>query len=288
LKIKANSQLRTGSEARRFRAANVNERLPNISAALRAHVRYPQRQNRSSILNAAMAGPATVRAQQPNYQRMVEVLSLALGAGYLAALPAYPYAGSSIIKGLSIAVLAMLPWLSRPVTNRRDAGLLSAALVASSMGDVFLDVGPERLFVPGLGAFLAAHIIYTVLFLKSPSRSTSKGLSRRFGPVGVAVYAIAFALWLAPSLGPLKIPVALYIGAITAMVISAVRSRFGWRVASGALLFLVSDSLLAIAKFKTPFAGRDYLVWATYYAAQYLIATGALRGFQNRINYAVP
>lgn len=235
-----------------------------------------------------MTAPATLRAQPPNYQRMLEVFSLALGAGYLLALPAYPYAASPVLKGLSIAVLAMLSWLSRPVTNRRDTGLLSAALVASSMGDVFLDIGPERLFVPGLGAFLAAHITYTVLFLKNPTQSTSKGLSRTFGPAGVVVYAIAFALWLAPSLGALKIPVGLYIGAITAMVIAAIRSRFGWRVASGALLFLVSDSLLAIAKFKAPFAGRDYLVWGTYYAAQYLIARGALRELQKRIHYAVP
>ena len=259
-----------------------------IFQPLQAHVRYPRHQTRSSILNAAMAAPATLRVRQRNYERTLEVFSLALGVGYLAALPAYPYLASPIIKGLSIAVLAILPWLLRPVTNRRDAGMLSAALVASSIGDVFLDVGPERLFVPGLGAFLAAHIVYTILFLKNPTQSTGKGLSRRFGQAGVGVYAIAFALWLAPSLGPLKIPVALYIGAITAMVIFAIRSRFGWRVASGALLFMVSDSLLAVAKFKTPFTGRDYLVWGTYYAAQCLIATGALRGLQKRINYAVP
>jgi len=228
-----------------------------------------------------MTAPATLPVRQRNYERTLEVLSLALGAGYLLALPAYPYAASPIIKGLSIAVLAILPWLSRPVTNRRDAGLLSAALVTSSMGDVFLDLGPQRLFVPGLGAFLAAHIIYTVLFLKNPARSSSMGMSHRFGLAGVAVYALAFALWLAPSLGPLKIPVTLYMCAITAMVITAIRSRFGRRVASGAMLFLVSDSLLAVAKFKAPFTWHDYLVWAAYYAAQYLIATGALRSLQN-------
>ena len=107
------------------------------------------------------------------------------------------------------------------------------------------------------------------------------GVSHRFGLAGVALYALAFALWLAPSLGPLKIPVALYMCAITAMVITAIRSRFGRRVASGAMLFLVSDSLLAVAKFQAPFTWHDYLVWATYYAAQYLIATGALRDLQN-------
>jgi uncharacterized membrane protein YhhN len=40
---------------------------------------------------------------------------------------------------------------------------------------------------------------------------------------------------------------------------------------------MLSDSLLAIGKFNGPFPGRGYLVWATYYAAQYLITTGVLQ-----------
>jgi len=41
-------------------------------------------------------------------------------------------------------------------------------------------------------------------------------------------------------------------------------------------LFLISDSILAVNKFKTEVPLRDYLVWATYYAAQYAITTGFL------------
>jgi hypothetical protein len=46
-------------------------------------------------------------------------------------------------------------------------------------------------------------------------------------------------------------------------------------MASGAISFLISDSLLAIHKFKTPVRLRDYLVWVTDYAGQCGIA---LRG----------
>ena len=42
-------------------------------------------------------------------------------------------------------------------------------------------------------------------------------------------------------------------------------------------LFLISDSILAINKFKSPLPLRGYLVWATYYLAQYGIAIGFLR-----------
>jgi uncharacterized membrane protein YhhN len=61
------------------------------------------------------------------------------------------------------------------------------------------------------------------------------------------------------------------------MVISAILARFEnpW-VAVGAILFLISDSLLAVNKFKTPVPYRDFLVWSTYYAGQYGIAIGFL------------
>jgi alkenylglycerophosphocholine hydrolase len=69
----------------------------------------------------------------------------------------------------------------------------------------------------------------------------------------------------------------LYVCAITAMLVSAVLARFenSW-IALGAGLFLISDSILAVNKFKTEVPLRDYLVWATYYAAQYAIAAGFL------------
>ena len=211
--------------------------------------------------------------------RALQGFSLLLGVSYLIALPAYPYAASPVIKGLSIAVLALLPWVSRPFVDPRRAGLLSAALIASSAGDVLLDVGPERLFVPGLCAFLAAHLVYTVLFAANRSFWQRIEPPRRFLLIAVPVYVFLVSVWLVPDTGPLKIPVTIYILAITAMTTTALGSRFTWRVAAGALLFLASDSLLAIAKFNGPFPARGDLVWATYYAAQYLIVTGAL---QNR------
>jgi len=202
-----------------------------------------------------------------DYSLLLRALSVALGVAYLLALPASPYAASPAIKGLSIALLAALPWVSRPIAGR---GLLSAALAASSVGDVLLDIDPERLFVAGLCAFLAAHVVYTVLFVRNA------GTPRRVLLAAVLICAAAVSFWIVPSTGALKIPVAIYICAIVAMTISALRSRFGGRVPAGALLFLASDSLLAIAKFRTQIPARDYLVWGTYYAAQYLIATGVL------------
>jgi hypothetical protein len=62
-------------------------------------------------------------------------------------------------------------------------------------------------------------------------------------------------------------------GAITAMVVSSIGARLpGVWVPVGAVLFLISDAILAANRFKTPIPGRDYLVWGTYYFGQMLIA----------------
>jgi len=128
--------------------------------------------------------------------RALQLFSLLLGVSYLIALPAYPYAASPVIKGLSIAVLAVLPWMLRPVPDRRAAALLSAALLASSAGDVFLDVDPERLFVPGLCAFLAAHLVYTVLFATQRSCWQRIATPRRVLLIAIPVYVLLISIWL--------------------------------------------------------------------------------------------
>jgi uncharacterized membrane protein YhhN len=134
--------------------------------------------------------------------RALHVSSLSLGLTYLIALPAYPYAASPAIKGLSIAILAVLPWMLHPVPDRRSAGLLSAALLASSAGDVLLDVDPERLFVPGLCAFLAAHLVYTALFAANRSRWQRIEMPRRILLIAVPIYVLLISVWLVPDAGP--------------------------------------------------------------------------------------
>jgi uncharacterized membrane protein YhhN len=198
--------------------------------------------------------------------------SLIFSAVYFMTVP-LPFPGRFVVKGLAIATLAAVAWVG-------SARMLWLALVASTVGDVLLDLDPARLFVPGLCAFLAAHLVYVGIFAPRwpiPLRISVPRLI--LFPVIIA-YAAGFAFWLAPELllTKMTLPVTLYICVITTMVITAVGARLPLYVPIGALLFLISDSLLAIVKFnKASFALRDYLVWATYYAAQYFIATGILK-----------
>ena len=84
----------------------------------------------------------------------------------------------------------------------------------------------------------------------------------------------------------LRLPVAAYVLVIALMAAQAIgraavlQSRASWWVATGALLFMASDSLLAINLFAVPLAVWDivasFWILATYYTAQILIATNAL------------
>jgi uncharacterized membrane protein YhhN len=200
--------------------------------------------------------------------RMLRRLSIVCGVVYLLTQPWQPYPGSVVVKGLSVGPLAVLAFLA-------GSPMLGVALTLSTVGDVLLDLDPVRLFVFGLGSFLVAHLVYISVFVRNRNRTIAFGAARLLAAALVLLYSIAVSSWLVPALGNLIVPVAIYMCAITAMVLSAILARFPnpW-VAVGAILFLVSDSLLAVNKFKTPIPYRDILVWSTYYAGQYGIAIG--------------
>jgi uncharacterized membrane protein YhhN len=191
-----------------------------------------------------------------------------------AASAIYLLTGGAAIKGCAVGALALLAMRARGA--KRDAGLLALGLALSTVGDVLLDLDP-KLFVFGLAAFLLAHLTYITLFVRNRARPLAPGPWRVAAVLAVLAYSATLSAWIVPSVGGLAVPVELYIGAITAMVSMAILARFEkpW-VAVGAVLFLISDSLLAIHKFKTPVPLRNYLVWASYYLGQCGIALGFL------------
>jgi uncharacterized membrane protein YhhN len=202
--------------------------------------------------------------------RTLRLVSIVCGLVYLVTQRWQPYPASFVVKGLSVGTLAVLAFSA-------GSPVLGIALALSSLGDILLDLDPERLFVFGLGSFLLAHLVYIFLFVRSRRPTMPISGARALLAALVLLYSAAVSWWLLPSLGSLLAPVAIYMCAITAMVLSAILARFPnpWVVVS-AILFLISDSLLAVNKFKTPIPYRDYLVWSTYYAGQYGIAIGFL------------
>jgi uncharacterized membrane protein YhhN len=112
----------------------------------------------------------------------------------------------------------------------------------------------------------------------SSRRSPKAGAVRRLIAVVVAAYTASMLIWLWPNLGDMRIPVLAYICVITGMGVMSLLAGFqSWTVPLGALLFMLSDSLIAVSKFKHPIRYDNYLIWCTYYAGQVCIAIGFLR-----------
>ena len=201
-------------------------------------------------------------------------ISAATSIFYLLTARWQPFAASALVKGCAVGALAVLALRSRGV--RRDAGVLALALALSTAGDVLLDLD-ARLFAFGLGAFLLAHLTYICLFARNRTPGIRLRPPHLAAVLPILVYSATLSVWIVPSAGELAVPVVLYICALTAMVSTAILARFPQRwVAVGAILFLISDSLLAIHKFKTPVPLHGYLVWTTYYLGQCGIALGYL------------
>lgn len=133
----------------------------------------------------------------------------------------------------------------------------------------------DDLFVPGLLAFLLAQVTYTVLFLTQCRWQTH----RLPWAALIVLYALVCTLWIVPQAGNTQLPVIAYMIAISLMAIAAgFRNdpQFMW-VALGALIFMVSDTLIAVNLFVTPFAYSGVAVMTTYYVAQLLICVGIVR-----------
>jgi uncharacterized membrane protein YhhN len=159
--------------------------------------------------------------------------------------------------------------------------LLLSALIFSLIGDFLLMFvsRSEWYFISGLVAFLVAHIFYVALFLRQRHKT-----NKPFMALGILyLYSVGFGYLISDSLGTLLIPVVIYEIVILLMVSAAilrknaVNSISYHMVASGALFFLLSDSILAVNKFYAPIALSGVWIMITYSLAQYLIVLGILK-----------
>jgi uncharacterized membrane protein YhhN len=162
---------------------------------------------------------------------------------------------------------------------------LMVGMVFALLGDVFLMITEVDLFAPGLGAFLVMQLCYSRAFWLSIHVNGQKlSLRSVWKPaIPFVLYLVIFLIVLrpafvqVPALRALWWPVVVYALCLNTMGLLAVL-RQGLvaysSVAVGALLFILSDSLIAIDKFSTPIPGATWFIMSTYAAAQYLIIVG--------------
>jgi uncharacterized membrane protein YhhN len=169
-----------------------------------------------------------------------------------------------------ILVVALLPgtFLSDPYARAISLGLLF-----SLFGDIWLML-PGNRFLFGLVSFLLAHICYIFAFLPG---APAGGFPWAVLPFLIIGGSLLGYLW--PALSPsLKAAVSLYVAVIVAMVALAVNRAVGrfstdtLFAAIGALLFLASDAILAIDRFRRPFHLAQSAILGSYFIGQLMIA----------------
>lgn len=192
----------------------------------------------------------------------------------------------AVCKPLIMVTLGVY-YLCAVARGHRSTALI-AAMVFSLAGDVLLLLAKrtESYFILGLASFLIAHVFYIFAYRQhrgdnSPNELQGVQRIRLAFPVILAGTGLVVVLY--PVLGNLRTPVVLYAVVLVAMVLQAL-FRFGrtvapsfWLVFTGALLFMLSDSLIAINKFLTPLDHAEVLIMTTYIAAQFFIIYGLLK-----------
>lgn len=171
----------------------------------------------------------------------------------------------------------VMPLLLLSITRFREprdhlARFVGFGLFASFLGDVVID----SQFIAGIGAFLVGHIFY-IIAMGLPGRTM--GVWAAMVPAllfGNGMYQLLVGSGRAPE--PLRIPVTIYAAVISTMLGRAIgrafalpKDRASRIFLAGALLFVLSDSMIGINRWVTPIPLGRVWIMATYYAGQWWI-----------------
>ena len=186
-----------------------------------------------------------------------------------------------IFKPISTLLLIAVVSLSflQPVRNLTYAIGVIIGLVLSLGGDIALMFEDNRnAFTLGLGLFLLGHVAYTLVFTLLGRVSIWDGVS-----IAVLLAAgVGFYTLIRSNLGKMRVSVIAYMLVISVMVSRAAAtlvspdfsSEQAFMIVVGALLFYLSDAILAANWFWKPWRYR-HVSLAPYYIGQFLIALAA-------------
>jgi len=156
---------------------------------------------------------------------------------------------------------------------------LISALFFSFWGDVFL-LDKTNYFVFGLASFLIAHIMYIKMTSQFVQKWTYLKLLKSAIPFVVLFVALLGLIY--NKLGEMLLPVVVYgvaisiFGAFTLLNYTQEKSTANTWLLLGAILFIASDSLIALNNFYTPKRLFDIAIIVLYIVSQYLIVKAVI------------
>lgn len=183
-------------------------------------------------------------------------------------------------------LLSLMALYAVSVSERNKTYIL--ALLFSFMGDFFLIFEGELYFIVGLVSFLIAHLFFIKIVFGRLQKSTiSKILVSIFPFLTLFLFLIFF---LKDTLNELLIPVIIYgftisiFGVVAMLDYVNTKTTQSFLMFVGALIFISSDSILAINKFYNTTQIFAVLIMITYIVAQYLIYRSMVAGQRLKIN----
>lgn len=152
------------------------------------------------------------------------------------------------------------------------------ALTLGFLGDTFL-MGRGGILVLGVVSFFFGHLFYLTAFLQNINFSKLE-LIAYFPIILYGIYLIIICKNVMPGVKRGRLMLLLYMLAISSMSFSSllrgyfVKGNSFWLSFIGSLLFITSDSLISISKFKQKMTYAGPIIMLTYILAQTLIIAG--------------
>lgn len=186
-------------------------------------------------------------------------------------------------------MVCLFLWLYSSTGLKADTLWFGTGVLLSMIGDILLMISLDRLFLPGLAVFLLAHVSYIIGF-KDQFRTVSAASFLLIAVLAVSAARVAQRIvraMRAKGESRLVSPVILYSAVISIMLFAAASALFDpeWKpgsallVSLGALLFYVSDAILAWNKFVAPILNGRIWNIATYHLGQIGLIAGIVSRF---------
>jgi uncharacterized membrane protein YhhN len=201
------------------------------------------------------------------------LFALAVVSFLILLIPFHPYPFSFVLKAIPLSCLIILVWRYTEGFNR---AIIILALLFSLAGDITLDIDRSRFFILGLVFFLISHIFYIVLLVKH-----FKWQKNRILPFALVIlYAVVLTVILKdidPSRLPAVMAYLLIISVMTAVAFMykpTEEKKSFVLIPIGAVIFMLSDSIIAVNQFLRPIPHSLIYSLTLYFTAQMLITGG--------------
>ena len=191
---------------------------------------------------------------------------LVFGFLYVFFIPADPVLYKIFMKLIPMVLIILLAFQTKNIFSQTYKKLILFGLFICMIADAAI-----YWFLAGLITFFIGHVFYIFAF-----RHISYKPIPKWAGFLLLLYGVVMGVWLAGTQFQtdniiLGIAILAYVTIILIMGWQAIRTRMPFAII-GALLFIFSDSVLAIDRFIEPVPYRDAFVMITYYAAQFFIA----------------